>query len=254
MVGHAFACPDRTFVGGNHASIQNSVFGTGFVGRVHLEGIRSWATPVSPSAKARWRSGGRWAPNYVPKIDSDYRGFWKTRVEPCTFVHQLLHYPMAKDAPPGRQARDLREAARHFRGEARSLVALAAETHRRNCTFHNLRFYPWCSTCAAMRRMATWARSCGAGHLFQDWRSTTPTGTGAGFQNQRPLALPGDPARTVRHGEHVAGLAPSTSLWPPISRPTTRPTKRPKDRWNLPQDAEAEDYVETPIDTRISAQ
>jgi len=60
-----------------------------------------------------------------------------------------MHFPMAKDALDAGKHVICEKPLAVSVEEARRLVKLAGETRRRNCTFHNLRFYPWCSTCAA---------------------------------------------------------------------------------------------------------
>ena len=131
-----------------------AVFGTGFVGRVHLEGIRRlgfvqvYAIGESQAEKAR-RLGDEF---HVEKTDSDYRKILDDpavdAVHVCT--PNALHFPMVRDAL---------QAGKHVICEkplsvsielAQQLVTLARETGRRNCTFHNLRFYPMVQH---MRRM-----------------------------------------------------------------------------------------------------
>jgi len=133
---------------------KTAVFGTGFVGRVHLEGIRRlgyvqvYAIGESQREKAQ-RLGEEF---HVEKTDSDYRRLLEDKaidaVHICT--PNALHFPMAQDAL---------QAGKHVLCEkplstsvenASKLVALAAETQRRNCTFHNLRYYPMVQH---MRRM-----------------------------------------------------------------------------------------------------
>jgi len=133
---------------------KTAVFGTGFVGRVHLEGIRRlgyvhiYALGESQIEKAR-----RLADEFhIEKAEADYRKLLEDpaidAVHICT--PNALHFPMARHAL---------EAGKHVlcekplavsTGEARQMVALARETGRRNCTFHNLRFYPMVQH---MRRM-----------------------------------------------------------------------------------------------------
>ena len=97
--------------------IKTALFGTGFVGRVHLEGIRrlgfvdlqAIGEPQIEKAQALAAEFG------VPKTDADYRRILEDpsieAVHVCT--PNALHFPIAKDGAPGRQARDLRKAAGH---------------------------------------------------------------------------------------------------------------------------------------------
>ena len=134
--------------------LNAAVFGTGFVGRVHLEGIRRLgyvhvqAIGESQAEKAR-RLGDEF---HVEITDSDYRKILEDplvdAVHICT--PNALHFPMAKDAlQAGKHVLCEKPLAISVE-EARSLVALARETKRRNCTFHNLRYYPMVQH---MRRM-----------------------------------------------------------------------------------------------------
>ena len=134
--------------------LKAAVFGTGFVGRVHLEGIRRlgfvqvYAIGESQKEKAR-RLGEEF---HVDKTDSDYRRILDDpgvdAVHVCT--PNMLHFPMVRDAlKAGKHVLCEKPLATSVE-EAAQLVALARETRRRNCTFHNLRFYPQVQQ---MRRM-----------------------------------------------------------------------------------------------------
>jgi len=134
--------------------IKTALFGTGFVGRVHLEGIRrlgyvqlyAIGEPLIEKAKQLAAEFG------VEKTDADYRRILEDpavdAVHVCT--PNAFHFPIAKDAL---------EAGKHVICEkplatsveqAQQLVKKAKETGLRNCTFHNLRFYPMVQH---MRRM-----------------------------------------------------------------------------------------------------
>ena len=135
---------------------QAAVFGTGFVGRVHLEAIRRLgfvhvhAIGESNIAKAR-----RLADDFhVDGAEADYRKILEDpaidAVHICT--PNALHLEMVQHAL---------EAGKHVlcekplavsSGQARQLVELARRTGRRNCTCHNLRFYPMVQHMRAMRQ------------------------------------------------------------------------------------------------------
>ena len=99
--------------------LKAAVFGTGFVGRVHLEGIRRlgfvqvYAIGESQKEKAR-----RLAEEFhVEKAASDYHQFW-TIPKWMSFTSarpNALHFPDGQGFAAGRQARDLRKAAGHLR-------------------------------------------------------------------------------------------------------------------------------------------
>jgi predicted dehydrogenase len=133
---------------------KSAVFGTGFVGRVHLEGIRRlgyvqvYAIGESQAEKAR-RLGDEF---HVEKTDSDYRKILDDpavdAVHVCT--PNPLHFPMVRDALQAGKHVICEKPLGVSVEEARQLVALAGETKRRNATCHNLRFYPMVQH---MRRM-----------------------------------------------------------------------------------------------------
>ena len=133
---------------------KTALFGTGFVGRVHLEGIRRlgfvqvYAIGEPQMEKAR-QLGAEFG---AEKIEADYREILDDKavdaVHVCT--PNALHYPIVKDAI---------QAGKHVICEkplttsvklATEMAALARQAKIRNCTFHNLRFYPQVQQ---MRRM-----------------------------------------------------------------------------------------------------
>ena len=111
-----------------------AVFGTGFVGRVHLEGIRRlgyvqvYAIGESEVEKAA-RLGAEFQ---VEKIDSDYRRILEDpavdAVHICT--PNFMHFPMAKDALQAGKHVICEKPLATSVEEARALVALAGQTQR----------------------------------------------------------------------------------------------------------------------------
>ena len=116
------------------------------MGRVHIEGIRRlgnvdvYAIGVGPEDDAA-RLG---AELHVEKVSQDYRTLVQDpaidAVHVCT--PNALHFPIVKAAM---------EAGKHVLcekplalsvAEAQEMVELARTTKLRNCTFHNLRYYP----------------------------------------------------------------------------------------------------------------
>jgi predicted dehydrogenase len=135
--------------------LKTAVFGTGFMGRVHTEGIRRLgnvevaAVAASSAEKAR-KFGDEVG---VARTTGDYRTVLSDpeidAVHVCT--PNALHFPMAKAAL---------EAGKHVLcekplavsvAEARKLVDLAKKKNLANCTFHNLRFYPMVQQIRRMR-------------------------------------------------------------------------------------------------------
>src|SRR5689334_20459629 len=133
---------------------KTALFGTGFVGRVHLEGIRrlgyvqlyAIGEPQIEKATALAAEFG------AERCEADYR---KVLEDPAVeAVHvctpNALHFPIARDAMKAGKHVICEKPLATSVAEAKELVKLAAETKRRNCTFHNLRYYPMVQH---MRRM-----------------------------------------------------------------------------------------------------
>ncbi len=126
--------------------LKVAVLGTGFVGRVHIEGIRRlgnvevYAIGVGPEDDAA-RLG---AELHVERVSQDYRMLFADpaidAVHVCT--PNALHFPVVKAAlQAGKHVLCEKPLAMSVT-EAREMVSLARETKLRNCTFHNLRYYP----------------------------------------------------------------------------------------------------------------
>jgi predicted dehydrogenase len=133
---------------------KTAVFGTGFVGRVHLEAIRRLGfVHVAAIGESQLEKARRLADEFhVEKADSDYHQILADpeidSVHICT--PNAWHFPMAKDALlAGKHVMSEKPLAVST-VEASQLVKLAAEKKLRNCTCHNLRYYPMVQH---MRRM-----------------------------------------------------------------------------------------------------
>ena len=126
--------------------LRTAVFGTGFMGRVHTEGIRRLgnvevvAIAASSQEKAR-----QFADELsVEGATGDYRTLLADpnldAVHICT--PNALHFPMAMAAlAAGKNVLCEKPLATSV-AEAQQLVAKATESKLANCTFHNLRYYP----------------------------------------------------------------------------------------------------------------
>jgi predicted dehydrogenase len=126
--------------------LNTVVFGIGFVGRVHIEGIRRLgnvelhAIGIGPEDDGKKLA----AELNVDRVSADYRELLKDpavdAVHICT--PNSSHFPIAKAAlQAGKHVLCEKPLATSVT-QARELVALAQKTGLRNCTFHNLRFYP----------------------------------------------------------------------------------------------------------------
>src|SRR5579863_899695 len=136
-------------------SIRTAIFGTGFMGRVHLEAVRrvefvDAVAIAGRNADAARRLGAGFA---IATIESDYRKILSDptidAVHVCTPNAQ--HFPMAKDAiQAGKHVLCEKPLATSVE-EGQELVALAVRKGLRNCVCHNLRYYPMVQQMRAMR-------------------------------------------------------------------------------------------------------
>jgi len=133
---------------------KTALFGTGFVGRVHLEGIRRLGyVQLYAIGEPQIEKANQLAAEFgVEKTDPDYRRILEDpavdAVHVCT--PNSFHFPIAKDALQAGKHVICEKPLATSMAEAQELVRIARETGRRNCTFHNLRFYPMVQH---MRRM-----------------------------------------------------------------------------------------------------
>ena len=139
---------------------KTAVFGSGFMGRVHVEALRRLGSvDLYEIADQELGAARRLAAQFpVKRVDTDYRRILEDpaldAVHICT--PNALHFAMAKAAlEAGKHVLCEKPLATSVE-EARKLVAAAARAGRRNCLNHNLRYYPMVQQ---MRRL------CEAGEL-----------------------------------------------------------------------------------------
>jgi predicted dehydrogenase len=131
-----------------------AVFGAGFVGRVHIEGLRRLGNVDVVAVVAVDDETARQLGEQlnIPRTSGDYRAILEDpsidAVHICT--PNALHMPMAKDALAAGKHVICEKPLAVSSDEARQMVAAAQAAKRRNCTFHNLRSYPMVQQ---MRRM-----------------------------------------------------------------------------------------------------
>ncbi len=133
---------------------RTALIGTGFVGRVHLEGVRRLgfvelygiAETQTEKARALGEEFG------AKKVVADYRELLDDpnvdAVDICT--PNALHLPIVTDALKAGKHVICEKPLTTSVENGKKMVKLAAEAKRRNCTFHNLRYYPMVQH---MRRM-----------------------------------------------------------------------------------------------------
>jgi predicted dehydrogenase len=154
--------------------LKTAVFGTGFMGRVHTEGIRRLGNvevaAIAASSEEKARKFG--AEVGVERTTGDYRTVLSDpeidAVHICT--PNALHFPMAKASL---------EAGKHVlcekplavsAAEGKKLVDLAKKKNLANCTFHNLRFYPLVQQIRRMRETGELGEIYAVqGTYSQDW-------------------------------------------------------------------------------------
>jgi predicted dehydrogenase len=155
-------------------TLKAAIFGTGFMGRVHTEGLRRLGNvEVAGIAARTLEQAQRLASELsIPRATGDYRELLADptidAVHICT--PNSLHFPMVKAALEAGKHVLCEKPLATSTAEAREMARLAREKNLANCTFHNLRYYPQVQN---MRRI------CEAGELgeirvvqggyLQDW-------------------------------------------------------------------------------------
>src|SRR3984957_3035070 len=237
-------------------SIKTAIFGTGFMGRVHLEAVRRTESVETVAIAGRNIEAAKKlsAGFAISKVTTDYAEILRDptidAVHICTPNAQ--HFPMAKDAlMAGKHVLCEKPLATSVE-EGQELVALAAKRGLRNCVCHNLRYYPMVQQ---MRSL------CAAGDLgeilviqgtySQDWLLYDTD------WNWRVETKAGGPSRCMADigshwfdmAEHVTGLR-VTSLCADLQtfHPTRKQPKRSVETF-ANKLLGPEDYIETPVDT-----
>jgi len=235
---------------------RTAVFGTGFVGRVHLEGIRRLGyVQLYAIGEPQIEKANQLAAEFgVEKTDADYRRILEDpavdAVHVCT--PNFMHFPIAKAALQAGKHVICEKPLATSLDEARQLVALAAETKLRNATFHNLRFYPMVQHMRRMREDGDLGEILVVqGTYSQDWLLYDTD------WNWRLESKHNGPSRCMADigshwcdmAEHVTGLRIS-SLCADLQtvHKTRKQPKGPVETF-AGKTLRPEDYIETPIDT-----
>jgi predicted dehydrogenase len=237
-------------------TIRTAIFGTGFMGRVHLEAVRRLefvevAAIAGRNEEAARRLGAGFS---IFKITTDYRDILRDpaidAVHICTPNAQ--HFPMTKDAlQAGKHVICEKPLATSVQ-DGRELVALAAQQGLRDCVCHNLRFYPMVQQMRALREAGDLGEILMVqGTYFQDWLLYETD------WNWRVDASAGGPSRSMADigshwfdlAEHVTGLRVSSLCADLQTFHRTR--KRPKHSVETFANKllGPEDYIETAVDT-----
>ena len=236
--------------------IRTAIFGTGFMGRVHLEAVRRLeglqaVAIAGRNAEAARRLGAGFS---IPTITTDYHEILRDptihAVHICTPNAQ--HFPMAKDAlQAGKHVLCEKPLATTVE-EGEELVSLAERQGVRNCVCHNLRYYPMVQQIRCLRESGNLGEIMVVqGTYSQDWLLYDTD------WNRRVDAKAGGPSRCMADigshwfdmAEHVTGLR-VTSLCADLQ--TFHPTRK-KPKHSIETFANkllgSEDYIETAVDT-----
>ena len=155
-------------------TLRAAIIGTGFMGRVHLEGLlRLGAVEVHAVCGRNLDKARTLADAFgVDRAEDDYRRILEdptlSTVHICT--PNALHFPIALAAlASGKHVICEKPLATTSR-DAAQLVAFARERQRRTCTCHNLRCYPMVQQMRRMREAGELGEILVAqGTYSQDW-------------------------------------------------------------------------------------
>jgi len=237
-------------------TIKTAIFGTGFMGRVHLEAVRrvesvEAAAIAGRNAEAARRLGAAYS---VPLITTDYRDVLRESTIDAVHIGtpNAQHFSMAKDALLAGKHVLCEKPLTTTVDEARELVSLAAQKGLRNCTCHNLRYYPMVQQMRGLREAGDLGEILVVqGTYSQDWLLYDTD------WNWRVETKAGGPSRCMADigthffdmAEHVTGLR-VTSLCADLQ---TFHATRKQPKHSVETFANKllgpEDYIETPIDT-----
>jgi predicted dehydrogenase len=237
-------------------TIRTAVFGTGFVGRVHLEGIRRLGfVELYAIGEPQIEKANQLAAEFgVRKTEADYRRILEDpavdAVHVCT--PNFLHFPIAKAALQAGKHVICEKPLATSVTEASELVALAAQTGRRNATSHNLRYYPMVQQMRRMREDGDLGEILVVqGTYSQDWLLLDTD------WNWRLDSKHNGPSRCLADigshwcdmAEHITGQR-ITSLCADLQtyHKTRKQPKGPIETF-AGKTLKPEDYVEVPIDT-----
>jgi predicted dehydrogenase len=236
-------------------TIRTAIFGTGFMGRVHLEAVRrvgfvEAAAIAGRNEEAARRLGAAFS---VPAM-TDYRDVLRDpaidAVHICTPNAQ--HFSMAKDALQAGKHVICEKPLTTTVAEAEELVSLATRQGVRNCVCHNLRYYPMVQQMRRLREDGDLGEILVVqGTYSQDWLLYDTD------WNWRVDAKAGGPSRCMADigshwfdmAEHITGLRLS-SLCADLQtfHPTRKQTKHSVETF-ANKLMGPEDYIETRVDT-----
>ena len=155
-------------------AIKTAIFGTGFMGRVHLEALRRTEFVDAVAVAGRTIEAARrlGAGFSVPTFTADYREILRDpsidAVHVCT--PNALHFSMARDALLAGKHVMCEKPLAITVPEAQELTTLAVRQGVRNAICHNIRFYPMVQQMRSMRESGELGEILVVqGTYFQDW-------------------------------------------------------------------------------------
>ena len=237
-------------------TLKTAIFGTGFMGRVHLEGVRR-VESVQPvaiagrNADAAKRLGSGFS---IANVTTNYEDILRDpgidAVHICTPNAQ--HFPMAKAAlSAGKHVLCEKPLATSV-AEGEELVSIAKRQGLRNCTCHNLRYYPMVQQMRRMREAGDLGEILVVQGTYSqdwllydtDWNWRVETGAGGPSRCMADIG-----SHFFDMAEHVTGLR-VTSLCADLQ---TFHMTRKQPKHSVETFANKllgpEDYIETPVDT-----
>jgi len=236
--------------------LRTAIFGTGFMGRVHTEGVRRLGNvEVIGIAGSNAEKAKKFAEEIgVERSTGDYRELLAdsslNAVHICT--PNALHFPMAKDAMEAGKHVLCEKPLAMSTAEAEQMVKMAREKKLANCTFHNLRYYPQVQNMRRMREAGDLGDiQAVQGTYSQDWLlyDTDFNWRIETEMNGRSRAFADIGTHWCDMIEHITGLR-ITSLCADLQT-FHKTRKKPKGSVETfsGKTLKPEDYTEIPIDT-----
>jgi predicted dehydrogenase len=236
--------------------IKTAIFGTGFIGRVHLDAVRRLErVEAAAIADTNIEVARRLCAGFaIPTATEDYQAILRDAaidaVHICTPNAQ--HFQMAKEALEAGKHVACEKPLATTVEEAQELVALAARTGLRNCVCHNLRYYPMVQQMRRMREagdlgdilivQGTYSQDWLLYDTDWNWRIDSKVGG-----KSRCMADIG--SHWFDMAEHVTGLRVASLCADLQTFHTTRKEPKHAVETFANKMLGPEDYIERPVDT-----
>jgi len=236
-------------------SIKTAIFGTGFMGRVHLEAVRRVESVEAVVVAGRNEEAARRLGSaFSLRSTADFRDVLRDPVIDAVHIctPNAQHFSVAKEALLAGKHVICEKPLTTTVAEAEELVSLAAQRGLRNCVCHNLRCYPMVQQMRCLREAGDLGEILVMqGTYSQDWLLYDTD------WNWRIDAKAAGPSRCMADigshwfdmAEHVTGLR-VTSLCADLQ---TFHATRKKPKHSVETFANKlmgpEDYIETPVET-----